>query len=197
MKPTGTTRISLVLGLSSLLATIACSGSLFKVKPPATLTAMPASAPSINVGSLSFQAAPLLTDEESQELFESNLKLAGLMPIRIEIRHNGGDSIEVKKIRFGLQDASGTQWKLLSAQQAISRILSANKVFTYNPNSRRTFEKEFRAYELDMKAPLSHSERRRSGFIFFLSPKKEAIASPHGLTLSINGLSQPATLNFP
>jgi hypothetical protein len=197
MKPTGITRISLLLALSLLLATAACSGSLFKVKPPATLTAMPASAPSINVGSLSFQAAPLLTDEESQELFESNLKLAGLMPIRIEIRHNGGDSMEMKRIRFGLQDGSGTQWKLLSAKQAISRILSANKVFTYNPNSRRTFEKEFRAYELDMKNPLSHSERRRSGFIFFLSPKKEPIASPHGLMLSINGLSQPATLSFP
>lgn len=197
MKPMGITRILLVLGLSSLLATAGCSASLFKVKPPATLTAMPASAPSVNVGSLSFQAAPLLTDEESQELFESNLKLAGLMPIRMEISHNSGDTIEVKKIRFGLTDASGTQWKLLSAKQAISRILSANKVFTYNPNSRRTFEKEFRAYELDMKNPLSHSERRRSGFIFFLSPKKEAITSPHGLVLSINGLSQPANLSFP
>jgi hypothetical protein len=197
MKPSGITRISLAFAFSSLLAMAACSGSLFKVKPPATLTAMPASAPSINVGSLSFQAAPLVTDEESQELFESNLQLAGLMPIRIEIRHNGGDSVELKKTRFGLHDASGTQWKLLSAKQAISRILSANKVFTYNPHSRRTFEKEFRSYELDLKNPLSHSERRRSGFIFFQSPKKEAVASPQGLILSIEGLSQPASLSFP
>jgi hypothetical protein len=149
------------------------------------------------VGSLTFQAAPLLTDEESQELFESNLHLAGLLPVRVEIRHNGGAAIELKKIRFGLGDASGTEWKPLSAKQAISHILKANKVFAYNPNSRRTFEKEFRAYELDLKSALSHAERRRSGFIFFQSPRKEAIVSPHGLVFSVHGLSQSASLNFP
>lgn len=180
-----------------LLVTGACSGSLFKIKPPAALSAMPAGAPSVNVGSLSFQAAPLLTDEESQELFESNLHLAGLLPVRVEIRHNGGDAMELKRLRFGLRDAAGTEWKTLSAKQAISRILSANKVFAYNPNSRRTFEKEFRAYELDLKSALSHAERRRAGFIFFQSPNKDAVGTVNGLVLSIQGLSQPASLRLP
>lgn len=182
---------------SLLVATAACGSSLFKVKPPANLAAMPAGAPSVNVGSLSFQAAPLLTDEESQELFESNLQLAGLLPVRVEIRHNGGEAIELKKVRFGLRDATGTEWKLISAKQAISRILKANRVFAYNPNSRKTFEKEFRAYELDLKSAFNHAERRRSGFIFFQSPDKDTVASPHGLVLSIDGLSQPASLRLP
>lgn len=181
----------------ALCLTAACSGSLFKVRPPAALSAMPAGAPSVDVGSLSFQAAPLLTDEESQELFEANLHLAGLLPLRIEIRHNGGEAIELKKLRFGLQDAQGVEWKMLSAKQATARILNANKVFAYNPNSRKAFEKEFRAYELDLKSPLAHAERRRGGFIFFQSPKKEVVASPHGLVLSIVGLPQPATLRLP
>jgi len=182
-------------GLLALL-TASCSGSLFKVKPVSELAAMPASAASANVGSLSFRASPLLTDEETQELFESNLQLAGLLPVRLEIVHNSGDAIDLSKVRFHLRDAAGTEWKIIPAKQAIGRILKANGVFEYNPNSRKTFEKEFRAYELDLRSPLTHTERQRRGLIIFLSPKKEPVSSPRGLVLTIDGLAQPAMLNL-
>ncbi len=180
----------------SLLFVSSCGGSLFKVKPPAALQPMPASAASANLGSISFRAVPVLTDEESQELFESNLQLAGLLPIRVEIDHNGGDPIELKKLRFRLTDVAGTKWKSISAKQAIARILKANDVFAYNPSSRKLFETEFRAYELNLKSPLTHAERRRQGFVIFLAPEKTPVSSPRGLVLTIEGLSQPATLNL-
>jgi hypothetical protein len=157
---------------------------------------MPASAAGINLGTLSFQAAPLLTDEETQELFEANLQLAGLLPVRVAIQHNGGASIELKKLRFQLHDGSGSEWKMISSRQAISRILKANEVFLYNPNSRKTFEKEFRAYELDLKSPLTHAEGRREGLVIFLTGKKESVSSPRNLVLTIDGLAQPASLNL-
>ena len=157
---------------------------------------MPESAPTANLGSVSFRATPLLSDEETQELFESNLQLAGLLPVRVEIVHNGGEAIELKKVRFHLRDAGGSDWKSISAKEAIGRILKANNVFAYNPASRKAFEKEFRAYELDLKSPLTRAERRRQGVVIFLSPKKEPVASPRGLVLSIEGLSQPAILNL-
>src|SRR5213082_4041112 len=94
------------------LLTASCSGSLFKVKPVSEMPAMPASSASANVGSLSFRASPLLTDEETQELFESNLQLAGLLPVRIEMVHNSGEPIDLTKVRFQLRDASGTEWKI-------------------------------------------------------------------------------------
>jgi hypothetical protein len=179
----------------SLLFVTSCGGSLFKVKPPAALQPMPATVASANLGSISFRAAPLLTDEETQELFESNLQLAGLLPVRVEIDHNGGDPIELKKLRFRLTDAAGTKWKSISTKQAIARILKANDVFAYNPSSRKVFETEFRAYELNLKSPLTHDERRQ-GFVIFLSPEKTPVSSPRGLVLTIEGLSQPATLNL-
>lgn len=157
---------------------------------------MPVTAASADVGVISFRAAPLLTDEESQELFESNLQLAGILPVRVEIAHNGGEPIELRKLRFHLRDRGGASWKLVQARQAISRILKANNIFAYNPESRKTFEKEFRAYELNLKSPLTRAERRRSGILFFLTPGKEAVASPRDLSLSIEGLSQPVTLAF-
>ena len=180
----------------TLLFTSSCGGSLFHVKPVAALPPMPAAVASTNLGSISFRAAPMLTDEESQELFESNLHLAGLLPVRVEISHNSGEAIELTKIRFRLTDSAGTKWKPVSAKQAIARILKANGVSLYNPSSRKTFEQEFRAYELNLKNPLTHSEGRRQGFIIFLSPENTPVSSPRGLVLSIEGLAQPATLNL-
>jgi hypothetical protein len=162
----------------------------------AGLAPMPATAATADVGSLSFRAAPLLTDEESQDLFEANLQLAGLLPVRVEINHNSGEAIELKKLRFKIRDNLGVTWKMISAKQAVSRILKANDVFAYNPHSRKTFEKELRDYELDIKTPLTHGERRRAGFLFFQSPKKDPVASPHGLVLAVEGLSQPVALAF-
>ena len=189
-------RIAKLALLLTLLVSASCGGSLYKIKPVAELPLMPATAASVDLGSVSFRAAPLLTDEESQELFESNLHLAGLLPVRVEINHNSGDAIELRRVRFRLHDATGAEWKSISTKQAIARILKANGVFSYNPDSRKTFEKEFRTYELDLKSPLTHAERRRQGIIIFLSPRKEAVASPHGLVLTIDGFSQPATLNL-
>ena len=179
-----------------LLSAASCSGSLFKVKPSSALPPLAATAASADLGSISLRAAPLLTDEETQELFESNLQLAGLLPVRVEIVHKSGEPIDLTKVRFHLRDASGTEWKTIPAKQAIGRILKANGVFAYNPNSRKTFEKEFRAYELDLRSPLTHAERQRRGLIIFLSPKKDPVSSPSGLVLTIDGLAQPATLKL-
>src|SRR5262249_11041934 len=174
----------------------ACTNSLFKVKPVSEIPPMPASAASMNVGSVTFRASPLLTDEQTHELFESNLQLAGLLPVRLEIVHNGGEAIEVKKLRLQLKDASGTEWKLISAKKAISRIMDANGIRLYNPNSRKTFEKEFRAYEFDLKTPFANTERRRHGLVIFQSARKQPVASPKDLVLSIAGLAQPVSLKL-
>ena len=179
-----------------VLLTISCSNSLFKVKPANEMMAMPASAASVSVGSLSFRASPLLTDEEVQELFESNLQLAGLLPVRIEVVHNSGEAIEMKKLKFRLADSTNSQWKLISAKQAISRILKANGLTLYNPNARKTFEKEFRAYEFNVKDPLTHVEGKRQGLLIFQSENKEPVASPKNLTLSVEGLAQPVALKL-
>ena len=178
------------------LLTISCSNSLFKVTPVDKIPAMPASAASVNVGSLSFRASPLLTDEQTQELFESNLQLAGLQPVRLEVVHNSGEPIEMKKLKFRLTDSANTEWKLISAKQAISRILKANKIKLYNPNSRKEFEKEFRAYEFNVKDPITHAEGKRQGLLIFQSAAKDPVASPKSLTLTVEGLAQPVALKL-
>ncbi|HYW74000.1 MAG TPA: hypothetical protein VE961_23460 [Pyrinomonadaceae bacterium] len=187
---------AMVLGWSLLLLTASCSNSLFKVKAPSAMPVMPASAASMNVGSLSFRAAPLLTDEETQELFESNLQLAGLLPVRLEVVHNSGEAVEIKKLKFRLSDSANSEWKQISAKQAISRIIKANGLTLYNPNARKQFEKEFRAYEFNLKDPLTHAEGKRQGLLIFQSAKKDPVASPKDLALAIEGLAQPVSLKL-
>ena len=58
----------MIMATLAVLFTSSCGGSLFKVKPMASLPPMPDNAASVNLSSLSFRAAPMLTDEESQEI---------------------------------------------------------------------------------------------------------------------------------
>lgn len=171
-----------------------CGGALFKVKPVVELPPLTGDVKSASGGGVTLKVAPLLGDEESQELFEANLPLAGVLPLRVEVEHESGVPVELKRARFRLRDGEGKEWKLLSTKQAISRILTANGVYVYNPNSRKQFEQEFAAYAIDLKTPLSVSDARRQGFLFFQTPNKEPVASPRGLTLLGERLPQPVEI---
>jgi hypothetical protein len=169
--------IRLVFILLTVLLATSCTGSLFKVKPATELPPLPANTRTADAGGVTVRVAPLLTDEESQELFEANLPLSGVLPVRVELAFQSGVPVELKRARFRLRDAQNKEWKLISAKSAASRILKADGVTLYNPNSRKQFEQEFGAYEIDLKSPLSSGDSRRQGFLFFQTPDKSAVRS--------------------
>ena len=186
-------RLAAFVIAAGLLAT-SCAGSLFKVKPVVELPPLTGDVKSANAGGVTVRVAPLMGDEESQELFEANLPLAGILPLRLELVFESGVAVETRKVRFRLRDGEGREWKLLSPKAAVGRILKANDVYAYNPNSRKQFEKEFVAYGIDLTSPLSDNQRRHQGFVFFETPKKEPVASPRGLVLSVERLPQPVEI---
>ena len=185
-----------ILFLLIVVLSTSCTGSLFKVKPVTDLPPLPANSRSAEAGGVTIRVAPLLGDEESQELFEANLPLAGVLAVRVELAFQSGVPVEVKRARFRLRDGQNKEWKLLSTKSAISRIMKANGVFLYNPNSRKQFEKEFSAYAIDLKTPLSSSDTRRQGFLFFQTPDKGPVQAGQQLTLTIERLLQPATITI-
>jgi hypothetical protein len=138
--------------------------------------------------------APLLSDEEAQELFEANLPVSGVLPVRLELSFQSGLPIELKRARFILRDGANRNWKLLSTKQAISRIMKANGVFAYNPNSKKQFENDFGAYALDTKTPLDSNRPQRHGFLFFQTPDKRPVDYSQKLTLIVERLPQPVTI---
>jgi hypothetical protein len=171
-----------------------CSNSLFKVKPVTELPPLPEGARSADAGGVTLRVAPLLSDEESQELFEANLPVSGVLPVRIELAFQSGLPIETKRARFRLRDDQNQEWKLLSPKNAVSRIMKANGISLYNPHSRKQFEQEFGAYGIDLKTPLSSSDPRRRGFLFFQTPDKRPVKSDLRLTLSVERLPQAASV---
>lgn len=189
------TRPVVFLLLLALLTT-SCTGSLFKVKPVTELPAMPSNTRSADAGGVIIRVAPLLTDEESQELFEANLPLSGVLPLRVELAFQSGVPVELKRARFRLRESQNKEWKLLSTKSAVSRIMKANGFFAYNPNSRKQFEKEMAGYDVDLKTPLSSGDPRRQGFLFFQTPDKLSVKSGQQLTLTVERLPQPASITI-
>ena len=61
--------------LGFLLTGTSCAGSLFKVKPAIELPPLTENARSATAGGVTVKVAPLMSDEESQDLFEANLPL--------------------------------------------------------------------------------------------------------------------------
>ncbi len=179
-----------------LLLVSACGGALYKVKPVVELPPLTGEVKGGTAAGLVVVVAPLLSDEESQDLFEANLPLAGVLPLRVELVYRSGVPVEIKKLRFRLRDASAQEWKFLNPKQAISRVLKANEVYAYNPNSRKQFETEFSAYGLDLKTPLTPGDQERRGFLFFQTPDKEAVSSPRGLVLVVEGLAEPLQISI-
>jgi len=179
-----------------LISATSCSNSLFKVKPVTELPPLPDAARSADAGGVTVRVAPLLTDEESQDLFEANLPVSGVLPVRLELVFQSGLPLETKRARFRLRDNENREWKFLKPKDAISRIMKANGVFAYNPNSRKQFEQEFGAYAIDLQTPLSSQDPRRRGFLFFQTPDKQPVRNDLRLTLTVERLPQVATIQL-
>lgn len=188
-------RFILCTGLAStIILWTACGGSLYKVKP-VVQTPIADGASGTEVGGVRVRAVPLLTDEEIQELFEANLLLAGILPVRLEMGNNSDAPVDLKKARFSLRDGEGRVFKTLTVKKAVSRILKYYAVYIYNPNSHAKFTEDFRAHAFNIETPLTQGEQR-NGLVFFQSPKNEPVASPHGLVLTIEQLPQSLELKL-
>lgn len=186
-----------MIALAIVIQLAGCGGSsLYKVK-----RVVEASIPETGEvarkddGDVAVSARLLLADEESQELFEANLPLSGLLPVHVELINRGGAPIELKRVRFRLRDGANREWKSRTPKQTITRILDANGVTLYNPRARAKFEEDFVEHALDTASPLPPAVRRR-GLIFFQTPKKEAIESPRGLVLIVEKLPQPVEVQL-
>ncbi len=194
---TGSRRLAQLLTVVSVtLFTASCAGKLFKVKPAVDLPPLAGNVKSASAGGITIRVAPLLSDEESQELFEANLPLSGVLPLRVELAYESGIPVELRRARFRLRDGEGREWQLLPPKQAISRIMKANDISAYNPNSRKQFAADFKAYALDVTTPLSSSDRRRQGFLYFQTPNKEPVESPRGLVLGIERVPQAVEISI-
>src|SRR5882672_2872700 len=107
--------------VATALLNTSCVGELFKVKPVVELPPLAGNVKTASAGGVSVRVAPLMSDEESQDLFEANLPLSGVLPVRLELGFESGIPVETKKARFRLRDGAGRDWKLIAPKAAVAR----------------------------------------------------------------------------
>ena len=105
-----------VFVIATALLNTSCAGSLFKVKPAVELPPLAGNVKSAKAGGVSVKVAPLLSDEESQDLFEANLPLSGILPVRLELAFESGLPVETRRVRFRLRDGEGHEEALVAVE---------------------------------------------------------------------------------
>src|SRR5512138_884609 len=105
--------ISIIFFAATLLSLASCGGPLFRVKPVVELPPIPETAKTAEAGGVTVKVAPLMTDEESQRLFEANLPLNGILAVRLDLGFQNGIALELKKLKFRVHDGQGREWKWL------------------------------------------------------------------------------------
>lgn len=155
---------------------------------------MPDAAKRAESGGLVVSASPLLTDEESQELFEANLPLNGILPIRIELINRSKAPINLRSAKVSAHNGDG-EWKLLTVKQTVAQIMKANGITLYNPGSRKQFTQDVALHSIDVKSVLAEDEKRQ-GIVFLKSPGKKPVQSPTGLVFSIEKIGTPIEITL-
>src|SRR5262245_14294465 len=184
----------LVLLAAATIAASSCSPALLKVMPAAELPPLPENSRSTEAAGYTVRVAAQLTDDQSQELFEANLPLSGVLPLRVELIYHDGLPLALKQARFRLHDAEGREWKYLTPKKALSRILKAGEVTLYNPNARKQSEADISGYGLDITQTLSQNNPRQTGYLFFQTPDKRPVRTGQPITLTVERLPQTATV---
>jgi len=131
-------------------------------------------------------AASVVRDEDwLTDTFDANLILAGIVPIRVEVKNGAQMPIELSKVRFELKSATGRVFESVNADRAFKQALSYYDVSTWSKDLYKESRADFASYGLDTKTPAPAGESRK-GLIYFLVPGEDARG--RGFTLVVRKL---------
>ena len=130
--------------------------------------------------------AQLLSEDESMNLFDGNLLLAGVIPVRTALTNRGGTTLTAKKLEFQLIDSSGRRFKLIKPKDAIDQMIKyyGYRAYSYQPT--QEMKERFASHGLNFDKALQPAESRQ-GLIFFKQEKDSP--QPSGLRLQLTGVT--------
>lgn len=157
----------------------ACSVPLYKVAPIPKNTTIEAGQTATNNG-LTVTASALTEDDKAFERFDSNLPLAGILVVDIQVANRSAQSI--KSLKFELQDATGKSVSYLEPKKALKAIMKFEGVRMYTIEGRQQTLEQLQAMALPKKLSLGSQEEKR-GVLFFHA--KQDVAKNKAFTLLI------------
>jgi hypothetical protein len=128
--------------------------------------------------------ASVVDDEDwLSDTFDANLILAGIVPVRVELKNAEQTPVELSRARFELRTAGGRSFGSAGPERAFKQALSYYAVSAWSKALYKESRDDFASYALDVKAPLAAGQSRQ-GLLYFLFRGEAARGS--GLTLVIS-----------
>jgi len=176
----------ILIGLGLALGS-GCAIKPFNVKPRPT--APPGGfAARATEGSLEVKAGTIRDEDYLYTTFDANLVLAGVLPLKLEIRNGGSQPVNMKQAQFMLSNGQ----KPIGPRHAFKRLMTYYKIRLYSPEGYKASLGDFMSYGLDQASLLPPGESRW-GILFFQDRPDQPRG--RGLILSVKGLG-PAELKM-
>jgi len=183
---------SFALAVVVFLAVSTLSCKPFNVKPrievPRAATESQAEA-----SGLLIRASVVQDEDWLNDTFDANLILAGIVPVRVELKNNQQTPVELKKARFELKNASARSFESVSAHRAFKRALSYYELSAWSKALYKESKSDFASYALDLTTALAAGESRQ-GLMYFLVPGDTA--RENGFTLVLSRLKGSGPLEL-
>ncbi|MBI4750632.1 MAG: hypothetical protein HY774_19275 [Acidobacteria bacterium] len=115
-------------------------------------------------------ALPIREEDESFRRFDSNLLLAGVMPVQIRIDNQSGAPFSTKSLKFRLFDAQGKEWQRMPPKKASAEQMKFYEIRNYSVQGYKKYQEKFMrlCFPADTVLPAPSSTQ---GIIFFRMPK--------------------------
>ncbi len=178
---------SLCLALSLCLA--GCAGAPFDIKNKVELPPPSPSAARAESSGVLVQAEVLRDEDYLNDIFDANLILASVLPVRVKVTNKAEAPIDLSKAKFEINAANGRAYKSADAKKAFKRLISYYEITTYSKPSYKESQDTFTSYALDLSKPLDRGASRE-GLVFFIIP--EAADQPGSLKFKVSRLDQKA-----
>ncbi|HSO76298.1 MAG TPA: hypothetical protein VLU47_15810 [Blastocatellia bacterium] len=126
-----------------------------------------------------------VVDDEDwlSDTFDANLLLAGVIPVRIELRNAGQSPIELSRARFEIKTIDGQSFRSTGPERAFKRALSYYGVSVWSKGLYKESRADFASYAIDLKSPLAPGASRQ-GLLYFLLRGEAASGGSHTLVIS-------------
>ncbi len=170
--------------LLAFLAAFTSSCKPFNVKPHIEVPRA-SNESQVESNGVSFRASVVDDEDWLSDTFDANLILAGIVPVRVELKNAERTPIELSRARFELRTAGGRSFRSTGPERAFKQALTYYDVSAWSKALYKESRDDFASYALEVNAPLAAGESRQ-GLLYFLL-RGEA-ASGNGLTLVVSRL---------
>lgn len=162
-------RFSLFFFVFLALLVGACSREPFRIQPKADSTPETLNAAG-STAAFSIRARALRDENESNDRFDANHLLAGVMLVEIRLENTSGAPLILDGLKFQLRDAKGTEWPAMTPDQSIKRLIKYYGVRAYAVDGYNTFREKYRGYGFPSKGSMAPGASAQ-GYLFFRMPK--------------------------